>query len=253
MDIVNQIKNNGDLKNLEAKNGTVGIFLIGSLLHNNFIENWSDIDLIIISEGCNLNYLNSIDKAIKSLAQETNLKVGMEVFILSSLQKAVVNEICPGNLVKVAKNFHEKSDVWDKGVIFRKKEVDIPIFSLDSVKKQSVFSYTISVSEYINKYLLQNSDLIPKKAILRKLIKNSLLLMQTFLLLESHNLIINFSEVLSEFNQKYPQIDTHNLELSFSKRLNWGELNDADIQRDEIDANLTTLNSLAELILSSTS
>ena len=100
----------------------------------------------------------------------------------------------------------------------------------------------------MNKFMLANSDLKDRKLILRKIIKNSLLLIQTDLIIETEELTVDFTLALQSFKSLF-NFDLRVLEESFDRRFLWKTLKDGDIDKKEIENNWKVFNVLSNFII----
>jgi len=248
MKIIDKITSERYFKDISENSDTFMISVIGSLLREDYIEGWSDIDLVIVTHTNSLSYFGLVNNYIKDVSKLTEVKVGVEVVPLSVIEKNAKRKICPGGTVKIAKNFYKDSLMWKKGILYVKKNVVIPKFNLASIKKESVLAYALGVVDYMNKFMLANSDLKDRKLILRKIIKNSLLLIQTDLIIETEELTVDFTLALQSFKSLF-NFDLRVLEESFDRRFLWKTLKDGDIDKKEIENNWKVFNVLSNFII----
>ena len=223
-------------KNLKDQVHTIAILLVGSVLSKDFVAGWSDLDMIIISNDPTPKYFRLISTFIKEVGETVKIKAGSEVIDYQQLLKVVDNSGLVLPYVKVLKNFTKENSKEKTEVLFLRKGYFLPQLNNDIFKKFSLTGHTALITNYMNKYLSNEKNWIEKKSLLRKIIKNSIFLIQSYLIVKSGKAEDDYLHAMNRFS-KLSKLDLSVMTRSYQKRNIWTKLDSKDIEDKEIDEN----------------
>lgn len=232
-DIKNILNLTKTYKDLIDNNSTVAFLLIGSIPENKYIPGWSDIDLICLADNPDLEFFTRIASLEQEINSFTGVKTGIEVVDYKNLTKATIHPVLAENFVKYIKNFYEKVD--KAKVLFLKNGNVLPFFDDNVVSKISLTVHTLQTVNYMNKYLKTTSK-EKQKEVIRKIIKNILFVMQSYLLIK-HNLFVeDYELVIKEYSIYNPKLDYGIIDQYFKNRHSWNAIRDKEISDQDISA-----------------
>lgn len=230
------IKDQKEFELLKAKKETIVLLIIGSIVRQEFISGWSDIDLILLAENFSSDYLKIIAALKEKIKKETNLKTGIALFPYHELLSSICNIRLAQPFFVYAKNFTRDSQIIKDNPVYLKTGYSIPLFNPQDLEKIPIDFYIFKTNEYMINYLSSGKNLRNKKAVLRKIIKNTLFLMQVYLLKKERIIDHDFTKIIEDFAH-YSTINIDKLIKSYNKRTIWESLYNKDILNEEIEDN----------------
>lgn len=212
---------------------TIAILTTGSLAHGKFVPGWSDIDILILAKNPAHRYFSQVKKWRDEITEKTNVKTGIETVDYNELLKATSTPRFANDFIKFIKNFYGKGRPSKETILYLKEGTRLPRFKRSVIKGLSIKNQTLRITNYMNNYLVTNTPR-SKKAILRKIIKNSLFLMEIPFLVKSGKFDNNPFRIIDKF-QKLHRLDLNLLKQSLQKKKSWYQLEDSDIPPEEIN------------------
>ena len=239
---------NNSYKFIQKQSTFLLMVVIGSISRQQYIEGWSDIDLVVILNSMDLPVLMALHDISSAINNQTGIKTGIDISYSSSISNALENRSKAANQIKFLKQFHESyADILKTSIIHESNEYTIPIVNCEFFTNLDISKYVQNIENDITKIFTATDVNMNKKYILRKLIKNSLLLMQTKILVNNGRLISDFDLVIKDYVEIIPNnIDFSPLQNSYDRRLNWGNLMENQIEIKEINENLKILSKLID-------
>lgn len=235
--ITQLLKKNTYLTSLKNNQKVKLILNIGSIPRGDFIEGWSDIDLLIVVESINLQLFKTIYEYQNFLEKKSKIKIGIEIILTDHLQKMTKGKKWAVSSLKILKQFHPNNrQNFKRGILYQNNKFKLTMPPKKFFENLDLKEYLISAKSAIVKILGTYNIKDNKKYILRKLIKNSLLVMQTKLLVDSGELTDNFDLVLRKYKNKY-SFDINVIQKSFKKRFLWKTISNKEISLLEIEEN----------------
>lgn len=180
--VINKFKNN--ILDLLGEN-LKGILLIGSYLSKRYIDNWSDIDLIII-----VNEINSeVIEKIKAESNKYNTKIGITLYSLNDIKKRKIDS-------KTTYYFY----LYNKKNLnyIYSKELKLPI-----INKQDMIDKTYNLL-YNNLHVCKRNLLYKNKSkdLAKSQFKNIYSIIKTYLIINDIY-PLNYEETFEKFNKHY--------------------------------------------------
>jgi predicted nucleotidyltransferase len=233
-------------KKLVSHKNTISLLCIGSVATGKYIDGWSDIDLLVLTNNSDSDYLRLLSRYRSRLAQKTKVKTGIEIINYRIFEGSFIDKVSATTALKLAKVFCKEDSPKTKEILFLRENYKLPEIGLSQILRISPASHAIDTVSYIQKLLLDfySNDSISNKSMLRKIIKNSLFLIQMYVLSQKSILISNFDQAIREYTS-VSDVNISTLVDSFGKRFYWSKLNDEDISYQEIQENWRALINIA--------
>ncbi len=223
--------------------GMLSLIVVGSIAGNNFIPGWSDIDLLCLVDKPRKSTLDAVSGLESWIAKKTKIKTGIEIFMLEQLEKAVQDSSISANYVKIFKNIY--GTLSKENILYLKKGLIVPVFKDIHFQYRDLFAHTLSTFSYMQKYIKNGKN--SQKETVRKIVKNSLFLMQSYLLFKRSELVKNYDQVLKEYTIENSNIDLSPIFKYYKMRDNWAMVKDQDISDIDLDACWETFSSIANI------
>lgn len=221
--------------------------VIGSIPKGKFIHGWSDIDLLLVADSFDLGLFETIYKLQTTLQADIGLKTGVEVISSAMLKRVAQDKQAASGFLKILKQFHQNNIFLEEGFLYKAKNYDVISLKEEFFRGISIAAYVAMVWGAMQKLLISQEMRKNRKYVLRKLVKNSLLLIQTKILVDSGKLIVDFDEVINQY--KNTSADLSYLQNSFGKRFKWKGIKEEDISDLEIYKNWEILSSILDEVL----
>ena len=170
----------------EFKEDVALVLIIGSSCSNMVIENWSDIDSILVLKEYNAGI---IDK-IKKITNQFSIKIGTTVFTETEF-----------NLKKVDPKVYYHLYLLDKNQIelqYKRKDFLLPTVSFDEVKINYLVDYYHVKHEVRRMFLYDELEKDKYRAIFKKLY----IIMKSRLIIDG-KLPKNYEETFTTYSKKY--------------------------------------------------
>ncbi len=243
-DIQKILNSIGIYKKILENKSTIAFMLIGSIPGGKYIPGWSDIDLICLANRPDINFLNYISGLEKELQNTTGVKTGIEVVDYQNLKLATKNPLMAENFVKYMKNFYRHVD--NQKIIFLRDGYELPVFSKKVVAKTSLVTHSLQTLAYMNKFLKEKDTYKNRKDSLRKIIKNTLFIMQGYLLVKEGLFTDDYEAVIQVYSKSHPGLDCRILSVYFSNRIFWRDMKEENIKKEEITSLWRLFQSVAQ-------
>lgn len=231
--------------NLRKEKGVLAILSFGSVARGNFIEGWSDVDLMIVVREPSLELLREISRYQKEIEEKIKVPVGIDVLPGELLLKAEKDLSLAKLFVPFVKNFYQGSDFWEKGVLYLKNGERLPVFKKEIFKSLDLRYYFFYCFEGVKGVVLKADFWMERKYVLRKLVKNILFFLQTILARETGEVISDYDEIIRRFEER-KVYDLFLLKKIYQKRFVWKETNKDDFSEEQVKVLWELLVSLFE-------
>lgn len=208
--------------------GISGIFLHGSLVRNNFIEGWSDIDLLTCLE-LDSNFFDSsqlINNIVEELSSEFNIKCGVNIVFSDTLDMA-----SRGNYSLIDfKTLCYLNNGNPLHTLFSKNGYNVPKFSFDKIPKDKIEEHAIFMLNYFTRVDHNLEFVKSPKALIRKYYKNCIFSLQMIDLID--NGIIHWkSDEIIKFAQNYLNKNELNFLIEFKFVIHeWSSYNPSKVE-----------------------
>lgn len=209
---------------------TVACIIIGSIPEGKYIPGWSDIDMICLSDSPDLKYFDDITILETEIKTLTGVKTGIEVVDDKNLRAASADAELAENFIKYIKNFYNRMD--KQKILFVTKDFLLPIFDKKLVAAVSISGHALQTLGYMYKYL--KMDNISNKEVMRKIIKNTLFLMQSNLLVKHGIFIDDYGKVIKSYATFNRELNYSVLNKYFKLRYFWGKMSEEDVTKTDI-------------------
>lgn len=232
-DILKVLNSLQSYKEIIEDETTIAFILIGSIPDKKYIPGWSDIDLICLVDKPHLEFFTKISVLERAINKITGVKTGIEVVNYENIKSATQNSKLAENFVKYMKNFYQKID--NEKVLFLRKDMELPFFNKKVVSNTSLVVHTLQTLALMNKFMKDRKTFENRKDSLRKIVKNILFLMQSYLLIKDNLFEDDYEEVIKTYCKSYPKLNCEMLSKYFTNRYIWKDTKDANINKDQID------------------
>jgi predicted nucleotidyltransferase len=212
------------------------IFVAGSITRNQFIEGFSDIDLLTVFKDMNIAQIEKVAAWKKELEQLTKLKTGIGVVSDADLRFSVGNLSKATSLAKYATQVHESNPTLVNGVLYKASSYEIPILTSEQAKTLLLDDYLLSQLHGLRVYAQANTFEDDPKAYIRKIMKIGLISLQVIHMHETGEYISDFSTVLTTAKLN-TQLSLESLEKIYNRRQDWRTINESELDstlRDEM-------------------
>ncbi|MDO5557851.1 MAG: hypothetical protein Q4G05_06425 [Clostridia bacterium] len=172
------------IKNL--KNRVKLILVIGSSASNEVITNWSDIDIILVCDKYDMEYV----RIIKNIISKYDIKIGNTIYSQEEFEK---KQIDPKTYYYLLLAQEEKINIQ-----YLNKDLKIPEIGFEECKKQYVTYLMEQLHNYKRNMLYENID----KEGIGKIFKNTYLIMKAILIINNFR-PKNYQEVFSLYSREY--------------------------------------------------
>ncbi|MEF3245510.1 MAG: nucleotidyltransferase domain-containing protein [Caldisericaceae bacterium] len=226
-------------QNIVNHSNTLSLVLIGSISRGDYIEGWSDIDFVLVYDSFNQEYFEEVEKLRANLEKSFDIKTGVELVEFNGLKYAVSGGARDASWLKIIKNLNISNPTLESAILYCKQGFTLPLFDITNISWECFYVYFNEVQNYIVK-LCQNIDPLKAKYYLRKVIKNSLLIMQTYLLWEYKELYYHFDDVLKKWEEHIPAVSILSLKEAYELRLTWRTIPDNESLMELIKQNIDT-------------
>jgi predicted nucleotidyltransferase len=206
------------------------VLSFGSIVKDEFIPGWSDIDLMALTSDLSPTKLQLIYSLQEKLAQITKLKTGITVYPLANILEACHQITVAQNYLPYLKNFHQSCPHALSGIILSPTQ-NIPLIPDDFLKKLDLKPYIYYTQNAVIKLFSEKNLSLHNKYLLRKATKNTLFILQTLLMKQEGRVTFDLERVLLQYRQS-STLDLQPLTQAFSLRFKWSEITDSDISTD---------------------
>ncbi len=212
------------------------IFVAGSIARNQFVEGFSDIDLLAVFKETNVAQLEKVAEWKGELEQLTKLKTGIGVVSEADLRFSVQNLSKATSLAKYAIQVHEANPTLVNGVLYKASSYLVPKLTSENAKKLLLDDYLLSQLHALRVFAQANKFEDDPKGYIRKIVKISLISLQMIYMHETGEYIPDFSTVLKTTRMN-TQLNLESLEKIYNHREEWGTITDSQFDhtvRDEL-------------------
>lgn len=227
------LEKNDEYLKIKLNPNFIGLLCNGSLASGEYIEGWSDIDLLVVIDKPEPSLLNSLSEIEKYLTRETQVKCGVstvEYEILISAEK----EKNLSQIYKYVESFDPSTKRYKNGVISWKNEFYKPNYKHDYFKKIDCRPYVQVIWDSLTKAYTPENILKNKKYLLRKIFKNIYFLMKLRLMLKKNNFNNEIEYVYKVYSENYDEVSFGEFKHILQIRNSWIDLQENDIQFDQI-------------------
>lgn len=230
-DTIVRVKASFGVESLTSFSEVKAIVFAGSLARREFIEGWSDIDILVLAERPQNDLFFAVSDWTDEVSGLCGTKVGIEIVYLEKLtSRDSPSDL--GGVMKYMKTFYRVQSKPDL-IIFERNGYKLPEFDITQFKSADSNIYLRSIVSYMYKFLSTRRAWVDRKATMRKIVKNILFVLQTYTLSNSGKLIENFEELLN-VNAYDTELKLTNVNKWYGKRHSWRELSDSDISLVEL-------------------
>ena len=170
----------------EFKDDVALILIIGSSCSNMVIDNWSDIDSILVLKEYNFDVI----KRIKNIINQFSVKIGTTVFTESEFESKKVDPKVFYHLYLLDKNQIELQ--------YKREDFTIPQVSFEEVKANYLLDYYHSKHELKRMFLYNKLE----KEKYRMIFKKVYIIMKSRLIIDGE-LTKNYEETFKGYSEKY--------------------------------------------------
>lgn len=213
----------------------VGLVIEGSIPKGDYIDGWSDLDLVCLYDQPNQKdflYMEDLNNYL--IEKSGGLKSGIASLNYNSFIKSCEDVKTASMNIRFVKSFLYSYYPLSERIFYCKPGYTIPVLPRNIEEKVDATADVIYTVTYAYKFLAEAKNWQNKKSLTRKLIKMSISIIVDIDYLFEKKFIHNYAEAVKAFNTYKGDLDISILEKWFDKRFTWKDVKETDIPDNEI-------------------